>query len=113
MTVTLGGGAVPAEAPHPVAAPGPRPLFEPREEVLPARPPALDPPPIEHRPLRWVVREGDTLGELCQRFYNTAAPAILEAVAAYNGLDDANDIREGQFLDFPPRDTLGRAADNS
>lgn len=106
MTVTLGGGAVPDEAPHHVEAPGPRPLFEPREEVQPAPAPALPP---ERGPIRWVVREGDTLGELCRRFYNTARPEILEAVAAFNGLDDADDIREGQPLEFPPRSALVRS----
>jgi nucleoid-associated protein YgaU len=53
-----------------------------------------------------TVRPGDTLGELCQGFYGTARPALVAALARFNGLSGPDRIRAGQVLLLPPVEDL-------
>ena len=47
------------------------------------------------------IQSGDVLGEICSGHYGTARPALVQAVAEYNGLGSADDIREGDLLYLP------------
>ena len=47
------------------------------------------------------IQSGDVLGEICTGHYGTARRALVQAVAEYNGLGSADDIREGDLLYLP------------
>ncbi|HJO26118.1 MAG TPA: LysM domain-containing protein [Planctomycetota bacterium] len=77
--------------------------------VADAADPALE---RAHQPVFQVtVSPGDTLGELCQGFYGTARPALVAAVAEFNGLSGPDRIRVGQVLHLPPLADLEQPAD--
>ena len=93
-SVVLGApsGAVPPAAqpqtppttPTPVAAPAPAP--EPESEL--------------------VVAPGQSLSMICKEHYGTASVALVEALARFNQLENANAVRAGQKLRLPPLATL-------
>lgn len=47
----------------------------------------------------YVVQSGDTLGKIAQTYGTT-----VEKLAAYNGIEDPNDIQIGWTLEIPPED---------
>jgi nucleoid-associated protein YgaU len=53
-----------------------------------------------------VVQSGDTLSRLCQAHYGTSRPDVVQALAAYNGLKDADSLRAGQTLNLPNLERL-------
>jgi hypothetical protein len=69
---------------------------------LPRERAARRPPPNREH----TVARGEILGRICQSYYDTARPRVVEAVAAYNDLASANDIREGQVLLLPDLELL-------
>jgi nucleoid-associated protein YgaU len=82
-------------APRPTAAPpaGPEP-----EAAAPA---AAAPP---EAPRHHDVRPGETLSVIAQRYYGSVR--FTEALAAFNGLDDPDDLWAGRRLRVPPPQEL-------
>ena len=73
----------------------------------PSDPAAPAPPAQSYAPdYRYVVQAGDVLGRICRRYYGSASPALVEALARYNGLASADAIREGDALLLPDRARL-------
>lgn len=56
---------------------------------------------------RHEVRSGEYLGGICGQHYGTSKPALVEAVARYNGLASPDAIRAGDRLLLPDRALLG------
>lgn len=85
------------------------------EEPLPAPTDLSTPPPVdEDQEFRielpdfapdyhYVVTSKDVLGKICQAHYDSEYPLrkLVAAVAAYNDLRSANDIRAGHVLLLP------------
>ena len=57
------------------------------------------PPANGQNAAAYVVQSGDTLGKIAQE-YGTA----VEKLAAYNGIENPNEIQTGQTLEIPPED---------
>jgi hypothetical protein len=53
-----------------------------------------------------VVREGQTLSEICRERYGSAGHDLVLALARYNRLAGADELREGQRLLLPPSEKL-------
>jgi LysM repeat protein len=70
----------------------------------PVPPPVVD-PPVEEPPappvLKHTVAEGETLYRIVVNAYGTAPAALVEAVAAANGLDDPGRLGVGDVLELP------------
>ncbi len=64
-----------------------------------------DPPPVKPD-VTYVVQSGDVLGTICQERYGTAKPKVLQAVAEYNELRDADALKLGQVLALPSLEVL-------
>lgn len=73
-----------------------------REAAFPVADPTLVPGDFEV-----VVAKGLTLGEISATYYGTSKPRHVQALAAYNGLSDANKLRLGQKLRVPHVSKLG------
>jgi nucleoid-associated protein YgaU len=73
-----------------------------REAAFPVADPQLVPGDFEV-----VVAKGLTLGEISATYYGTSKPRHVQALAAYNGLSDANKLRLGQKLRVPHVSKLG------
>lgn len=56
----------------------------------------------------YTVVKGDTLGGICKKSYGDAS--LAAALAAYNGIKNANLIYVGQVLKIPPRDQLSKTS---
>ena len=56
----------------------------------------------------YVVRQGDSLGVICQKHYGTARKSLVEAVARYNGLGSPDSVRAGATLLLPDSALLGQ-----
>jgi nucleoid-associated protein YgaU len=106
-------GAVPAVEVPITAAPSVRPVPDPaRPEAAPAQPAAPRPtaeasattPPA---PRYHDVRPGESLSVIAQRCYGSVR--FTDALAAYNGLADPNELRAGHHLRLPPAEELGAA----
>jgi nucleoid-associated protein YgaU len=69
----------------------------------------LPPPLAEPEGLpdfRLQVSAGQVLSRIARDHYGTAAVALVEALAAYNGMESPDQLREGQVLRLPPREVL-------
>lgn len=82
-----------------------------RVEPVPVRPGTASAPAAsdsEVAPVEavYTVRSGDVLGRICQDFYRSARPRLVDAVAAHNGLSNADALRVGQVLRLPSVDAL-------
>ena len=53
-----------------------------------------------------IVQRGDSLSSLCQAHYVTSRKEVVQALARYNKLKDADQLREGATLLIPPLDRL-------
>ena len=53
-----------------------------------------------------MIAPGDSLSRICEQHYGTSRLEVLEALAHYNGLRSANQIRTGATLLLPDRDRL-------
>jgi hypothetical protein len=53
-----------------------------------------------------VVAPGQSLSTICQSRYGTSRPEVVQALARYNGLKDANALRAGDTLRAPPLEQL-------
>lgn len=84
--------------------PVPEPPPEPRAAVSAAA--SASPALAEPDEARYTVRSGDVLGRICQDYYRSARPAIVEALAAHNGLANADALRVGQILRLPSLEAL-------
>ena len=58
--------------------------------------------------LELLVPPGATLSEIAAEHYGTAAPALVAALAAYNGLTSPDALRSGTRLKLPSRERLDR-----
>lgn len=93
---------------------GAQPLHDPERggEAAPIRavPPSGDAPPDPPSvapDATHEVRSGEYLGGICDRQYGTSKPALVKAVARYNGLTSPDAIRAGDLLLLPDRSLLG------
>ena len=65
--------------------------------------------PFEHPPLpdfELVVREGQSLSKIAAAHYGQATRELVDALARYNGLEDANRLEAGDTLFLPSVETL-------
>jgi len=53
-----------------------------------------------------IVQRGDSLSSVCQAHYGTSRKEIVQALAAFNKLKNADQLREGDTLLIPPLDRL-------
>jgi nucleoid-associated protein YgaU len=58
------------------------------------------------RVFQLTVKRGDQLGELCRKHYGSARRELIDALARYNHMASADQLREGQQLLLPPIETL-------
>ncbi len=71
--------------------------------------PAATPPAVDYAPAPWEpvfeveVRPGKVLSVLCQEFYGTARPSVVQRVAEWNGLKSPDQLRAGQRIELPAR----------
>jgi len=75
--------------------------LDPKQKLAEVRPSSPD---LTHRR---VVRDGDTLPQLCREIYGS--PSHYLRVAQANGLDDFRSLAPGQELIFPPFERPRRA----
>ncbi len=73
---------------------------------LPGPPAEVPPPPTEGIGFTYVVQPGDTLSQICSRFYEDrmgrSLAELSRLVAEHNGLPSVDAIRAGDLLDLPP-----------
>ena len=95
VVVGAPSGAAPVEFadPEPTATPAEAP-----EEQTTAPPPLGD--------LELEVRAGQTLSGIAHAHYGTAPPELVQALAEYNGLENADSLRAGQTLLLPELERL-------
>jgi nucleoid-associated protein YgaU len=88
---------------------GAAPLEGAREADPPEVVEAPEAEPFEHPPLpdfEMVVAEGQSLSKIAAAHYGEATRALVDALARYNGLDDANLLKAGDTLFLPALETL-------
>jgi LysM repeat protein len=90
-------GLPPAEPPNAVPA-------DPKAQPAPA------PKPSPTAATTHVVKRGESLSTICDKYYGTSKKEYVEALAKVNKLKSVSAIREGQTLTIPPLDKLGVAA---
>ena len=109
-TVIVGvpSGAAPVRLEHAARAPGPRgsgPALE--------APPDQPPPATEELPplgdFEMEVQPGQTLSGIAHAHYGTAPAALVQALAAYNGIEDPDALRAGAWVLLPERERLSPA----
>jgi nucleoid-associated protein YgaU len=54
-----------------------------------------------------VVKRGESLSTISDKYYGTSRPEVVQALAKFNKLKSANALREGQALAIPPLADLG------
>ena len=64
------------------------------------------PHPVTEREFELVVQQGQSLSAICQSHYGTARQDVVAALARFNGVADANRLREGMKLRLPPLERL-------
>ncbi|MAE46650.1 MAG: hypothetical protein CMJ86_07140 [Planctomycetes bacterium] len=79
---------------------------EPPATKVPASIPIQPPAPEFKVDRKLVIAPGDSLSRICEQHYGTSRLEVLEALARYNGLRSANQIRTGATLLLPDRDRL-------
>lgn len=97
--------------PHDVPWGPPRPLPTPPadDRVEAGSAPAARSGSGEYAPAPWEpvfeveVRPGKVLSVLCQEFYGTARPSVVQRVAEWNGLKSPDQLRVGQRIELPAR----------
>ena len=57
-----------------------------------------------------VVKRGESLSAICDKYYGTSKKDYVEALSKFNKLKSVSAIREGQTLSIPPVEKLGVAA---
>jgi nucleoid-associated protein YgaU len=68
---------------------------------------SLDPAPAPSRQFTYhEVRANETLTAICRQYYGDIS--LIHELAAYNGLADANSVREGHRLTIPSAESLVR-----
>jgi len=75
-------------------------------QALPTQPPPAFPPPYELR-----IRSGQRLWSLLQRHYGHVGPELVQEIADYNGLADADMIEVDQLLLLPSEEELALLRD--
>ncbi len=78
----------------------------PSDTTIPPSTPVQPPPPPPQADRKLVIAPGDTLSRICEQHYDTSRLAVVEALARYNGLGSANQIRTGAILLLPDFDLL-------
>jgi proteasome lid subunit RPN8/RPN11 len=93
------------EPPPPApAASAPAP---PPPAASPAAPTPGGRPPVGTRVRLHKVARGDTLSTICERYYKSSAPALVEALGRFNQLKPPNfNIYPGETLKIPDRKAL-------
>lgn len=73
----------------------------------PDRVPAPPPPQQSAvREFQLVVQRGQRLSDICRKHYGTSRGELVDALARYNQMADADHLREGQRLLLPPLESL-------
>ena len=98
-TARLEAIAPPADPGVPAIDQPDSPTVEPPHEPLPA--PSTWPSDQE-----LIVRPGQSLSKIIAGAYGRSTPALVSKLAAYNGMENANKLREGQKLLIPTKDKL-------
>ena len=112
--VVIGGPARPPGTPRlePVQVPGPAPDGSYDQNSKPKVPADPNPPPIQAppAPLGDFVLEvgaGQSLSKIAHDHYGHAPVELVNKLAQYNGLADANALRAGMKLKLPTLEHLG------
>lgn len=58
------------------------------------------------REFQLIVQRGQQLAEICRKHYGTSRSEVVQALARYNHMPDADHLREGQKLLLPPLESL-------
>jgi LysM repeat protein len=95
----IGGGA----NDEPAATPVVQTPQQPEEQAAP-QPAPEQPAPLADFELS--VEQGQTLSSIAREHYGSASPALVRALAAYNGLADGNALPIGQKLKLPSASVL-------
>jgi nucleoid-associated protein YgaU len=101
-----------AQTATPPAGTGPPalPTGQPEAEAAQAQPPAAPPAggPADGAPVQAPrfhdVRPGESLSEICHRYYGLVH--LTDEFAEYNGIDDPDTVQAGHRLRVPPRTEL-------
>jgi nucleoid-associated protein YgaU len=113
--------AAPAPSPDPLApelAAGEAVLIVGRPSGAEPRPRPSQPAPPQPRSVEkeptladftQEVQGGQTLSGIAHVHYGQSGPALVRALAAYNGLSDPDQLRAGQTLRLPPIEKLETA----
>lgn len=101
LMAALGAPVVP---PEPVPAVSSLPVRRQQLEEVPSRPQPVPVAALDERQAVetrrvYEVKPGESLSEICQRFYGTAAHT--DRLAACNGIDDPDAVRSGSKLLIP------------
>ncbi len=94
---SAGGPEGPPRSPRNAAPPG----GDPRQGSPPSPQPDADAGVVRHR-----VQKGESLSAICSARYHSARRELVDAVARFNGLANADDVREGRELLLPPEEKL-------
>lgn len=81
--------------------PEPEPTFD--DDLSPSIDPAPEP---EERTWQVRISSGMVLSKLCAEAYGRGTPQIVDAVARYNGLGNANHLSVGDVIFLPPYSEL-------
>lgn len=90
--------AAPDPVPEPTPDPVPEPTPDPAPEPTPTPVPEPTPTPIPE-PVSYTVERGDTLIGICIRKYGS--DARVSEICALNGIENPDDIKEGQSILLP------------
>lgn len=87
------------------------PQAQPKPQAPPAREaqPVPQPKPSAPAVTTHVVKRGEVLSTICDKYYGTSRKDLVEALARYNKLKSVNALAEGQKLTIPPLAALGVA----
>lgn len=83
---------------------------EKRAEKDPQAKPAPAPKPSSTAGAKHVVKRGESLSTISDKYYGTSRPDVVQALARFNKLKSVNALREGQELAIPRLAELGVAA---
>lgn len=82
--------------------PQPLPVEPPPDEFEEPAPAPTPESEIEERTWQVRISSGMVLSKLCAEAYGRGTPAIVEAVARYNGLENADKLAVGDVIFLPP-----------
>lgn len=101
----VGGTKAPSAARTPVPMPTVSATATPAETTaVTPEPTTATPSPTPAAEQEYKVKSGDTLNGICKKFYGDTS--LVDALAKYNSMKDANSLQLGQVLKIPAAEVL-------